>query len=188
MLAGNPLLRAHFAILEARMTPHRTAIIGNSGSGKSTLATRLAQETGAALLDLDTVAWVPGEIAVAEDPEVARREVDAFCRAHERWVIEGCYASLVQVAERHGALLLFLDPGAAQCVANCRARPWEPHKYATQAEQDARLPFLLEWVEDYYRREGEMSHAAHRALFEAWTGPKQHLRELPGADFRIGAR
>ncbi len=40
----------------------RIAILGNSGSGKSTLARRLAAEAFAAVLDLDTVAWEPGEI------------------------------------------------------------------------------------------------------------------------------
>lgn len=41
----------------------RIAILGNSGSGKSTVARWLAEHSGAALLDLDSVAWEPGHRA-----------------------------------------------------------------------------------------------------------------------------
>ena len=68
-----------------------------------------------------------------------------------------------------------LARGEAQCLANCRQRPGEPHKYKTPAEQDSRLAFLLQWVSDYYRREGDMSLKAHQALYDAWDGPKQRI-------------
>ena len=153
----------------------RIAILGNSGSGKTTLARKFADASGAPLLDLDTVAWEPGQEAVPRDPAVARAEVEAFCRAHERWVVEGCYASLVSAALQFGAQLILLDPGEEQCLANCRSRPWEPHKYATPEEQAERLPFLLAWVSEYYTREGDLSLAGHRALFEGYPGPKLEL-------------
>jgi adenylate kinase family enzyme len=108
----------------------RIAILGNSGSGKSTVARSLAARFGATLLDLDTVAWEPGQIAVARSPLSAQADVRAFCAGHERWVVEGCYASLVNVALEFIPQLLFLNPGEQQCLENCRARPWERHKYA----------------------------------------------------------
>jgi adenylate kinase family enzyme len=157
----------------------RIAIIGNSGSGKSTLARWLAEKTGAALLDLDAVAWVPGQIAVPRAPEDAENEVKAFCRGHNDWVVEGCYANLVHAALAFSPRLLFLNPGEEQCLANCRARPWEPHKYPSQNEQDTRLPFLLSWVRDYYCREGELSLAGHLSCFESYLGPKRELRTAP---------
>jgi adenylate kinase family enzyme len=163
---------------EHTSSPMRIAIVGNSGSGKSTLAQRLAAGTDAATLDLDTVAWEPGKVAVPRDPAAAAADVEAFCATHEAWVVEGCYASLVAATFEHQPLLLFLDPGLEQCLANCRARPWEPHKYASKAEQDERLAFLLQWVAEYYTREGDLSLAGHQALFDAYAGPKQHLRDL----------
>ena len=69
--------------------------------------------------------------------------------------------------------LVFLQPGEAVCLANCRQRPWEPHKYATKAQQDDKLEFLLRWVSDYYRRDGDMSLWAHQELFNAYAGPKR---------------
>ena len=59
--------------------------------------------------------------------------------------------------------------------AASRARPWEPHKCASKAEQNAKLAFLLEWVRDYYRRDGELSLTGHRALFSAYAGPKREV-------------
>jgi hypothetical protein len=127
------------------------------------------------MLDLDTVAWEPGKIAVARDPEAAARDVQGFCGTNESWVVEGCYASLVRAALAYSPLLLFLEPGVEACLANCRSRPWEPHKYASQQMQDQHLEFLLAWVREYYSRAGELSLAAHQELFDEYRGPKHKL-------------
>jgi adenylate kinase family enzyme len=153
----------------------RVAIVGNSGSGKSTLAGEIAAAHSIASLDLDTVAWEPGTIAAARTPEAAAADVTAFCTGHERWVVEGCYAGLVGQALTHSPILLFVDPGVEACLANCRSRPWEPHKYTSKAEQDARLEFLLSWVREYSSRDDELSLRAHRALFEDYRGLKLRL-------------
>jgi adenylate kinase family enzyme len=159
----------------------RVAIVGNSGSGKSTLASQIAAAHAITSLDLDTVAWEPGQIAVARPEEAAAADVRAFCAAHERWIVEGCYARLVREALAQSAILLFSDPGVDACLANCRSRPWEPHKYASKAEQDEKLAFLLSWVRDYYSRDGDLSLTAHQDLFETYRGPKLRLahRERP---------
>jgi adenylate kinase family enzyme len=153
----------------------RIVIIGNSGSGKSTLAHALASAHQLALLDLDTVAWEPNKIAVARDAADAASDVRAFCMREQDWVVEGCYADLARVACEFRPTLIFLDPGVEACVAHCRARPWEPHKYASKTEQDAKLEFLITWVRDYYAREGDLSQQAHRALYLAYAGSKRHL-------------
>jgi adenylate kinase family enzyme len=157
----------------------RVAILGNSGSGKSTVAKWLAAHAGAAMLDLDTVAWEPDQIVVARSAEAASVDVRTFCRANEHWVVEGCYAALVEAALEFDPLLLFMNPGEAQCLAHCRARPWEPHKYASRQEQDERLAFLLKWVSEYYTRDGDMSLVRHRECFERYAGPKQEITVPP---------
>jgi len=157
----------------------RVAILGNSGSGKSTLARSLAARTGAPTLDLDALAWEPGQVAVPRDPARAAADVAAFCATHAAWIIEGCYAELIRATLPHGPTLVFLEPGVEVCLAHCRARPWEPHKYASKAEQDAKLAFLLDWVRAYYTREGDLSLAAHEALFAAYEGPRRKLTAPP---------
>jgi adenylate kinase family enzyme len=157
----------------------RIAILGNSGSGKSTLARWLAARSDAPLLDLDTLAWEPQKIAVARPAAAAVRDVQSFCAANASWVVEGCYADLIRAALEFSPLLIFLDPGEAQCLANCRTRAWEPHKYGSKAAQDERLPFLLAWVGAYYARAGELSHAGHVATYAAYQEPKHRLTEPP---------
>jgi adenylate kinase family enzyme len=160
----------------------RIAILGNSGSGKSTLARWLADRRGAPLLDLDTVAWEPNRIALARPVDAAVSDVRAFCTNNTSWVLEGCYANLICAALRFTPILVFLDPGEEQCVSNCRARPWEPHKYASRAAQDERLPSLFTWVRQYYVRDGEMSHSGHNAAYAAYLGPKYLITHTPVLD------
>ena len=153
----------------------RIAIVGNSGSGKSTLAADLARTHDLAALDLDTVAWEPEKIAVPREPKQALAQVRAFCTTRPQWVVEGCYACLIQAALPHASLLLFLDPGVHACIANCHSRPWEPHKFKSPEEQDRHFALLLEWVQAYYRRNGDASLREHQSLFDAFDGPKQRL-------------
>ncbi len=154
---------------------HRIVIMGNSGSGKTTMAARLAAELGIPHLDLDSLAWQ--DVAVRRPIAESVAMVRAFVDANPVWVVEGCYSSLLGVALSGASELRFLNPGVDACVANCRARPWEPHKYPSKEEQDARLDFLLDWVREYATRADEYSLAAHRRLFDAFGGTK---REYPG--------
>ena len=153
----------------------RVAILGNSGSGKSTLARRLAGADSAPVLDLDTIVWEPDVIAVPRPRDRVVEDLEKFCAASERWIVEGCYADLIRASLRWEPELVFLNPGVEVCLRHCRGRPWEPHKYASKVEQDARLPFLLSWVADYTRRDGDMSLRAHRELFDGYAGRKREV-------------
>lgn len=155
----------------------RIVIFGNSGSGKTTMARALAREQGLAHLDLDLLAWQSPGVRRAIAESVA--EIRAFADAHAEWVVEGCYADLIQAALPLCTEMRFLNPGVEICVANCRARPWEPQKYDSPEEQDARLAFLLGWVRQYESRTDEFSLASHRALFDGFAGPKREIASAP---------
>lgn len=151
----------------------RIVLLGNSGSGKMTMALALRREHGLAHLDLDSIAWAePGERLPLAESVAA---LHAFAREHGAWVAEGSYASLARAALPLCTELWFLNPGVEACVANCEARPWEPEKYASPEEQDARLPFLLDWVRSYEHRGDEYGLAQHRVLFDAFDGPKREI-------------
>jgi len=153
---------------------NRVVLYGNSGSGKSTLAQRYRKGLGLQHLDLDTIAWAAS--GVRKETAESIRELHAFMDAHESWVIEGCYGSLVKEASRSATQLVFLNPGIMECQKNCRARPWESHKYKTQEEQDANLKMLLKWVADYEHRRDEYSLKIHREIFASYNGIKQELK------------
>lgn len=153
----------------------RILIIGNSGSGKSHRAKVLAARRGLAHLDLDTLVWEPGQVAVPRAPDLARADLLAFVGGHAAWVVEGCYGDLVQAALPYCSELVFMNPGLATCLENNRRRPWEPHKYGSMEAQQEKLPFLLEWVEGYYTRQDAMSYACHRQLFDGYSGAKTEV-------------
>ena len=150
----------------------KVLLFGNSGSGKSTLARQLAEQHGLAHLDLDSIVWEPGKIAVQRPADAVAASLVAFLSEHPRWVIEGCYGELVQAASQHCTELVFLNPGLETCLAHNRARPWEPHKYASKEEQDSMLEKLQAWVADYYERQDQWSYHAHRRIFDSFTGRK----------------
>lgn len=155
----------------------RIVVFGNSGSGKTTLARSLASDRGLARLDLDQLAWdAPG---VRLPFAVSEAAIRSFMEREAEWIIEGCYADLLEVALPFCTELRFLNPGIEACVANCIARPWEPEKYPSKEAQDQNLTLLLEWVRDYEARNDEYSLARHRELFDRFTGTKVEITAGP---------
>lgn len=153
----------------------RIVVFGNAGSGKSTYAAHLAKVEGLAHLDLDSLVWEPRLVAVPRPTDAVERDLNRFLTSQTRWVVEGCYSEWVELASRHCTELVFLNPGEAVCLAHCRARPWEPHKYVSSVEQDKMLDFLLGWVRAYYTRDESCSSMRHQQLFRAFTGPKREV-------------
>lgn len=156
----------------------RLLIMGNSGSGKSYKARALAAQHGLVHLDLDTIVWEPGQIAVPRTPGQVRAELLAFVNGNDAWVAEGCYGDLVEAALPFCSELVFMNPGRAVCLENNRRRPWEPHKYASMEAQQSKLHFLLEWVSGYYERDDGMSYACHRRVFDGFDGNKTEVTVL----------
>ena len=153
----------------------RVLVFGNSGSGKSTFAKQLAARHNLNLLDLDNIVWSRTEFAKFRPDEEIIRELDAFVAANPSWAVEGCYGRWMERLQLHCTEMVFLNPGEELCLTRCRTRPWETEKYPTKAEQDAKLPFLLDWVRGYYSRTDDMSLATHRRIFDGFSGAKQEI-------------
>ena len=151
----------------------RVLVFGNSGSGKSRFAQRLASRHGLCVLDLDSVVW-SGKAEFRPDQDIIA-DLERFVQAQASWVIEGCYGRWVEHLLPQATELVFMNPGVETCLSNCQARPWEAHKYASKEEQDAHLPFLLDWVRGYDTRSDDMSLQAHRRLFDSYAGPKREI-------------
>jgi adenylate kinase family enzyme len=88
----------------------KVVVFGNSGSGKSTYARDLAIREGLAHLDLDSIVWESGKIAVERPRESIVASLQSFIDSQAAWVIEGCYGELVRAASAHCTLLVFLNP------------------------------------------------------------------------------
>lgn len=151
----------------------RIVLFGNSGSGKTTMARRLAQEFSLRHLALDVLAWAsPGVRRRIDESAPLIRD---FIDANPEWVIEGCYGDLLEQVLPLATEVRFLNPGLEVCLANCRARPWEPEKYSSMEAQDEKLEFLLDWVRAYESRTDEYSLARHREIFDRFNGSKQEF-------------
>ncbi len=154
-------------------SPRRWVVIGNAGSGKTTFARKIAQVSGAAVLDLDTLAWREGTNSPVRKPvEEVRELLREFCTKNPAWVVEGCYEDLAAEVLPFHPCLVWIRTSVESCLSRCKTRHFEPHKFLDASEQKAALPALLEWVSAYPRREGPMSEAAHRALYESYDGEK----------------
>lgn len=150
----------------------RVVIFGNSGSGKSTLAKEIAEREQLSHLDLDTLAWLPDSPPERRPLQESEQDIAGFVESHEGWVIEGCYADLINMVLPESTEIFFMDLSIDDCIANTKSRPWERHKYGSKEAQDANLPMLIEWISQYREREGPFSRTEHEALFETYPGKK----------------
>jgi adenylate kinase family enzyme len=98
----------------------RVVIIGNSGSGKSTLAQELAQRLGASATDLDHIHW-RDSYGIKRDEDAAKRMV-ADASAESKWIIEGVYGWLAEVALPRATSLIWLDMPWTICREGLSAR------------------------------------------------------------------
>lgn len=73
-------------------------IFGNSGSGKSTLANKLSESESLTHLDLDTLAWHPTSPPSRMPILESAKAIAKFTETYKGWVIEGCYADLLELA------------------------------------------------------------------------------------------
>src|SRR3954471_7027935 len=93
------LMRGPLGTCGARIM--RVLVFGNSGSGKTTLARTLAVQHRLIHLDLDSIVWEPGQIAVQRPADAIATSLRQFLSEHEGWVIEGCYGELINLASAH---------------------------------------------------------------------------------------
>ena len=150
----------------------RVLIFGNSGSGKSTLAKGLCQTEGLLHLDLDTLAWECTVPPKRKPLDRSNKAIQDFIQLHDGWIIEGCYADLLEMVLPDATEVIFMNLPVEACIHNAKSRPWEPHKYASKALQDANLGMLIDWISQYSKRDDTFSEHAHRGLYEAFQGNK----------------
>jgi adenylate kinase family enzyme len=148
----------------------RIVIMGNGGSGKTWLAKRLALCLGQAPVHLDDVYWHPGTHGIARDKSIVIEEVRQLSHT-SRWLMEGVYGWLVDIALPRTTLLIFLDLPEEECIANVTARGKQ------RGESDESFDELIEWVSKYReRRNNWNSFEAHARMFDEFANEKVRLK------------
>mgnify|MGYP001083799582 CR=1 FL=1 len=150
----------------------KVLIFGNSGSGKTTLAKKLCDSENLSHLDLDTLAWKPTAPPERKPLPASATEITGFIRSNDRWVIEGCYSDLLEIALPFSSEIIFMNLPIALCVENARNRPWEPHKYESKEAQDKNLDMLIDWISQYPERNDTFSKLAHKQLYQQYPGKR----------------
>jgi len=153
----------------------KVILLGNAGAGKSTLSRKLVARHPAARLSLDEVAFRDGTDRRPLQESI--EEVNRWITGRESWIIEGCYADIVEPLLDACDELIFLNPGVDTCIAHCRSRPWEPEKFSSRHAQDENLENLLQWVRAYESRTDEYGLSRHRKLFESFQGKKREFND-----------
>lgn len=146
----------------------RTVIVGNSGSGKSWLAARLSALLGIPATDLDTIHWEPGGYGVQRDKQVVADDVVALSQA-DRWIVEGVYGWMAEIAARRATALVHLDLPVDECLANLRARG-----IRGGGDQDA-FDGLLKWAGEYRVRTNSNSWTGHDRIYSTFAGRRARL-------------
>jgi len=97
----------------------RTVIIGNSGSGKSTLAEAIASLVHIPVIDLDLLHWEQDGYGAKRNEDVAR-QMALDVSNQPRWIIEGVFGWLAEIALPKARALVWLDFPWSLCRAGCR--------------------------------------------------------------------
>lgn len=144
---------------------NRLLIMGNAGSGKSVLSQHLSRTLHLPLTDLDLLHWEDDGHGVKRDEAIAK-SMTSEVASRPKWVIEGVYGWLVEVALPRATALLWLDMPWSVCREGLMTRGLR--RGAVESDQTD----LLKWAEAYWERKTPSSFTGHLALFEGFSGTK----------------
>ena len=146
----------------------RILTIGNSGSGKSTLAAALASLVRVPVIDLDLLHW-EGDGCRQKRNEDTTRQLTLEASNQPRWIIEGVFGWLAEVALPRATALIWLDCPWRLCRAGLLVRG-QRQGATGQAAAD-----LMKWAEAYWIRQTPSSFAGHLKIFNDFSGTKFRL-------------
>ena len=143
---------------------NRVLVIGCPGSGKSTFSRALAEKTGFSLVHLDRLYWNADRTTV--EKQVFRQRLQDALEG-ESWIIDGDYASTMELRLQRCDTVFFLDYPEAVCLSGVRDRVGKPRADLpwTETGVDAELigvvrnyrrdkrPVVLELLQRYADKE-----------------------------------
>ena len=171
----------------------RVIVIGCPGSGKSTLSRELHRITGLPLYHLDLLRWNADRTFVSRETLLEKLSP---ILASERWIIDGNYASTMELRLQACDTVIFLDYPAEVCEGGYLGRRGVPRPDMPWTERDDEIdeeflsmirnygrdnrPAVLELLEKYsekrrfvFRTREEAEAFLHRLAHE-----KPHVGEV----------
>ena len=101
----------------------RVIVIGSPGSGKSRFSRALHQATGLPLVHLDLLYWNADQTVVLRSVFLERLQ-EAL--SQDAWIIDGNYASTMEMRLQNADTVFWLDYSTEVCLAGLRERRGKP--------------------------------------------------------------
>ena len=123
----------------------KVMVIGCPGSGKTTFAEKLSKKTDIPLFYLDAIWHKP------DKTHIPREEFDSRIKeifAAEEWIIDGNYASTMELRMSVCDTVLFLDFPLEVCLSGIKERQGKPRPDMPWIETEDDEEFL-EFIRDY---------------------------------------
>lgn len=141
------ILATHRAKKGRMISLKKVIVIGCPGSGKSTFSKALAQKTGLPLHHLDLMYWNGDKTTVEKSVFLARL---SQVLSGEEWIIDGNYASTLELRLAACDTVFFFDLPREVCLAGVRARQGKQRSdmpWVETEEDEEFLRFITEYRE-----------------------------------------
>jgi adenylate kinase family enzyme len=117
----------------------KVIIIGCPGSGKSTFAKALQKAAGLPLYHLDQLYWKKDRTTVEKNVFLQRLEQ---LLEQDRWIIDGNYASTMELRMKECDTVIFLDYPLEVCLQGIRERRSKPRSDIPWIEREPDEEFI----------------------------------------------
>ena len=123
----------------------KVIVIGCPGSGKSTVSRELHNKTGIPLYHLDMMYWNADKTTV--ENRVFLERLSAVLEKNE-WIIDGNYASTMELRMEACDTVIFLDYPLEVCLDGIRERRGKPRSDMPWIETEENAEFI-EFIKNY---------------------------------------
>ena len=123
----------------------KVIVIGCPGSGKSTFAKALHSKTNLPLYHLDMLYWNPNKTTVSKDVFI-KRLTEVLKK--EEWIIDGNYASTMEMRMKECDTVFFLDFPLEVCLDGIKERKGKKRTDMPWIETEDDIEFI-EFIKKY---------------------------------------